>query len=302
MNAPDVEMTPRPLIRPGGPLATVVVGLLVALVRALPKRLREGLAKTAADIAFLLGIRRRVTLDNLRAAFPEWSEPERRSTARRAYRNMAVAALESLTSDEVPDDELESAVVVEDWGELGKALEAGGVLIASAHLGSWELLAEVMARRKVKVTAVVRPLAGAFNARVVKARQAAGVELILQRGALGNMIKAVRRGRCVVQLIDQALPPDDGVFVPFFGREVSTTPALSMAALRTKAPVFVALTAREGDALRFIFEGPIAVPDTGDRRADVTAHAAALTAVIERYIRRYPDQWLWLHRRWKHLR
>ena len=293
-------MTPRPLIRPGGPLATFFVGLIVGLVRLLPAWLRRGLATTAADLVFLLGIRRRVTFDNLRQAFPDWTEPERRRTARRAYRNMAVAALESLTSDQVPDTELEQAVVVDDWGELGRALGAGGVLIASAHLGSWELLAEVMARRKVKLTAVVRPLEGAFNAHVVTARQQAGVELILQRGALQNMIKAVRRGRCVVQLIDQALPPEAGVWVPFFGRDVSTTPALSMAALRTKAPVFVALTAREGETLRFFFEGPIPVPDTGDARADATAHTAQLTAIIERYVRRYPDQWLWLHRRWKH--
>jgi KDO2-lipid IV(A) lauroyltransferase len=102
-----------------------------------------------------------------------------------------------------------------------------------------------------------------------------------------------------VQLIDQSLPAEAGVFVPFFGRAASTTPALSMAALRTKAPVFVALAVREGERLRLLFEGPIPVPDTGDRRADVAAHTAQLTAILERYIRRYPEQWLWLHRRWK---
>lgn len=297
-----MKSSSRPLIRPGGPIASFFVAIVVGVVRALPDGFRRSIARGLASLAFALGIRRRVALDNLRSAFPDWSEDDRRATARRAYRNLAEAALESLTSDQISDAELEQAVVVDDWGALGKALDAGGVLIASAHLGSWELLAEVMARRKVRLTAVVRPLEGAFNARVVKARQDAGVELILQRGALQNMIKAVRRGRCVVQLIDQALPPEAGVPVPFFGRDVPTAPALSMTALRTKAPVFVALTARENGALKFHFEGPIPVPSTGDHRADVTAHTAQLTAIIERYVRRYPDQWLWLHRRWKFAR
>ncbi len=268
-------------------------------MRVLPLKLRRGLARLLANTAFLLGIRRRVAFDNLRAAFPEWPERDRRLTARLCYEHLARTALDSVCADLIPDAELERTVIVEDWGELGRALASGGVLIASAHLGSWELLAEVMARRKVKLSAVVRPLEGAFNAHVVAARQKAGVELILQRGALKNMIKAVRAGRCVVQLIDQSLPADAGVFVPFFGRPASTTPALSMAALRTKAPVFVVVSVRDGDQHRFFFEGPVPLPETGDRRADVTAHTAQLSAILERYIRRYPNQWLWLHRRWK---
>lgn len=290
---------PRPLIKPGGPIATLFAALLIGFVRLLPAWLRRGLARLLADTLYLFGLRRRVAWDNLRAAFPEWPEAQRRQTAHQAYRNLARTALDSVCADQISDAELEAAVVVDDWGALGRALESGGVLVASAHLGSWELLAEVMARRKVKVTAVVRPLEGAFNARVVAARQQAGVELILQRGAVKNMIKAVRAGRCVVQLIDQSLPASAGVFVPFFGRPASTTPAISMVALRTKAPVFVVVSVRDGDRHRFFFEGPVPLPETGDRRADVAAHTAELTRIIEGFVRRYPDQWLWLHRRWK---
>ncbi len=265
----------------------------------LPPRFRRGLARTLGLIVYGLGVRRRVALENLAHAFPEKSDGERRAIAKQAYQSLALAAVESLTASQLNDAQLDEAVTVENWGALGEALARGGVLVASAHFGSWELFAEVMARRKVKLTAVVRPLEGAFNAYVVKGRQEAGVELILQRGALGEMIKAVRRGRAVTQLIDQSVPKEQGLFVPFFGRPASTTGALSMAAMRTKAPVFVALAAREGDRMRLFFEGPIAMPQTGDRRADVTAHTAQLTAIIERYVRRYPAQWLWLHRRWK---
>jgi KDO2-lipid IV(A) lauroyltransferase len=292
-------VSPRPAIRQGGPVATLFAAAVVGLVRLLPRGLARALASMVGSALYALGIRRRVTLNNLAHAFPTKSDAERRAIARGAYGSLALAGLEAVTADQLSDAELERAVIVDDWGALGEALKQGGVLIASAHLGSWELFAEVMARRRVKLSAVVRPLEGAFNARVVEGRLKAGVELILQRGAVRAMIKGVRRGRCVVQLIDQSLPADHGVFVPFFGALTSTTPALSMAALRTGAPVFVALTVREGSSLRMLFEGPIAVPDSGDRRADVTAHTAELTAIIERYVRQYPDQWLWLHRRWK---
>lgn len=295
-------MTPaRPAVTPGGPVGRFFVGLTLRLVRSLSPRARERLAGFFAGLAWTLRIRRRVALDNLALAFPEKPADERAALARGAYRTMALAALEAVTSDLLPDAELQRAVSVVDWKGLDVLLDTRQpVLVASAHFGSWELFAEVMARRGIAFAAVVRPLAGAFNEWVVENRQRAGVELILQRGALGNMLKALKRGLAVVQLVDQSLPAKDGVFVPFFGRLTSTTPALSMAAIRSKAPVYVVLAARgEGGALSMSVEGPIPVPDTGDRRADLTAHTAAVTRVIEDAIRAKPDQWLWLHRRWK---
>ena len=241
-----------------------------------------------------------MALDNLRQALPEKSEAERLEIARGTYRNLALAALESVTSDLLTETEVAKRVEVVDWKGLDAVLAAKQpVLVASAHFGSWELFVELMTRRGFEVSAVVRPLTGAFNAWVVRNRQAAGLELILQRGALSSMLKALKRRRAVVQLIDQVLPAKEGVFVRFFGRLVSTTPALSMAAIRSKAPVYVVMAAREGEKLRMFVEGPIAVPDTGDRRADLTAHTALLTEAIEATIRKYPEQWLWLHRRWK---
>lgn len=265
---------------------------MIFLLRALPPSLRAGLARLVAWAAWSLGVRRRVALDNLAHAFPEKPEAERKAIARGAYRTMALAAVESIASD------LSADTVVCDspaWPGLEATLRAHQpVLIASAHFGSWESFAAVMARRQLAYSAVVRPLRGAFNARVVRAREQAGVELILQRGAMKGILSALKRGRGVVQLIDQSLPADHGVFVPFFGRPTCTTPSLSVAAKRTGAPVYVVMAAREATGLRMIVEGPIPLRD-----GDTTAHTAALTAAIERVIRQYPDQWLWLHRRWK---
>jgi KDO2-lipid IV(A) lauroyltransferase len=290
----------KPAVAQGGWFGRLAVGLVMRFLRALPGRGRKCVAGLVAWLAWTLRLRRRVALDNLAHAFPEKDEAERTRLAKAAYRSMALAALESVTSDILTDEEVARAVRVVDWKGLDVLVDQRRpVLIASAHFGSWELFAEVMARRGVPLAAVVRPLAGAFNEWVVRNRRRAGIELILQRGALGNMLKALKRGMVVVQLIDQALPAKDGIFVPFFGRLASTTPALSMAAIRSKAPVYVVLAAREGCALSMTVEGPFPVPDTGDRRADLIAHTARLTKVIEDAIRRRPEQWLWLHRRWK---
>jgi KDO2-lipid IV(A) lauroyltransferase len=296
-----VAAAPRkPDITPGGPLGRFAVGLLLRWVRWLSPDTRTALATALARVVWALGIRRAVALDNLRHALPEVDEAARRAIARGVYRSLALAAVEAVTSDLLPDEALARAVAVADWRGLDRLLDARQpVLLASAHLGSWELFAEVMARRGYVFSAVVRPLAGAFNEWVVKNRKAAGVELILQRGALKRMVSALERGRAVVQLIDQVLPAKDGVFVPFFGRLASTTPAIAMAARLTKAPVYVVAAVRDGEGLRMLVEGPVPMRHSADRDGDLVANTAALTSIIEAWIRQYPDQWLWLHRRWK---
>ncbi|MFT3707149.1 MAG: lysophospholipid acyltransferase family protein [Archangium sp.] len=278
--------------------AAIAVGL--GLIRALPRGIGVRFASFIGWLTWALYIRRRVALENLAHAFPEKSELERRLIARRAFRAMAIAMFESISSDQLSQQSLEQAVRVTDWKGLDTLLDSRQpVLIASAHLGSWELFAEVMARRGYVFSAVVRPLSGAFNEWLVKSRERAGVELIHPRGALRSMLKALKRGRAVVQLIDQALPTKEAVWVPFFGRPASTTPALSLAALRSGAPVYVVVAMREGDGLRMSVEGPVPMPQTSDRHAAVEAHVAELTRIIETKVREAPDQWLWLHRRWK---
>lgn len=285
-------------------LASLVSRAVIAAIAGLPLGLRRALARGIGLAAYALGIRRGVTLDNLGNAFPELSEKKRRKIARGAYINMAYAVMDGLSSKQLSDEDIARALVIEDWALVQSALDAGrGVLVASAHFGSWELLGHVVtqliARRGVKLLAVIRSLRGAINAELIESRRRSGMGFVATRGTILSSTRALRQGEMVVMLIDQVLPADRGVFVPFFGRPASTTPALTMAALRTGAPVFLFMSIREGDHLRMFVEGPFPVPNSGDRRRDIVEHTAALTQAIERYIRRYPEQWLWLHRRWK---
>ena len=239
-----------------------MVGMWVArlLVRLLSGLSMAGVGRTArvvGTLAYALGIRRKVTLDNLRAAFPERPEAELRRIARGAYINMARAFLEGLAAAGWSAEQVAASVVIPDPEPLFSAqAQHKGVLIVTGHFGSWELMGEAMARKGVPVHCVVRPLKGALNAELVAARVRHGIRLIPPRGALRGMVHALRKGAVVTTLIDQAMPPDQGVFVPFFGRLASTNPSLSWAALRSGAPVLVVMGVHEGDRIRLVMEGP----------------------------------------------
>jgi KDO2-lipid IV(A) lauroyltransferase len=280
-------------------LSRAAAGLLVRLLQALPSGAVDALARGVAACAYALGIRRRVTLDNLAHAFPERSAEELRALARGAYANMARVVVDALRTLGASRAELLAEVQVDDFGPVDRALAAGkGLLVATAHLGSWEMFGAAMAQR-VPLHAVVRPLRGGVNARLVEARQRAGLKLIPERGALASMVGALRKNEVVAMLLDQAIGGKHALFVPFFGRPAATTPALSMAAMRTGAPTLVVVALRENGRLRFRVEGPFEVTESGDRQRDLRDHTAQVTAALERLIRDAPDQWLWLHRRWK---
>jgi KDO2-lipid IV(A) lauroyltransferase len=262
---------------------------------------RRLLARAVGRLAYQLGIRRSVTLDNLGHAFPELSQVERDRIAVGAYRNMAVSVLEALYSNRVRRDELEGLLTLENWSKVEAALAEGrGLLVATAHFGSWELLGELLARRGIRLRAVVRPLKGALNARLMRNRVASGMGLIPPRGAIRETLRALKRGEVVSYLIDQGLASKSALHVPFFGRPAATTPALALAAVRTGAPVLVVMAAREGERLRVMVEGPFRAAPGTDVDASLMALTGQVTAAVEALIRRYPEQWLWLHRRWKY--
>jgi Kdo2-lipid IVA lauroyltransferase/acyltransferase len=289
----------RPALVQSTVLSRAAAGVLVRLLQALPSGAVDALARAVAGLAYALGIRRRVTKDNLARAFPERSALERRAIARAAYANMARVVVDALRTLGASREQLLAEVQVDDFGPVERALAGGkGLLVATAHLGSWELFGAAMAQR-VPLHAVVRPLRGGLNARLVEARERAGLKLIPGRGALAGTVAALRRNEVVAMLVDQAIGGKHALFVPFFGRPAAMTPALSMAALRTGAPTLVVVALREGGRLLFRVEGPFEVPRTGDRQQDLWTHAARVTAALEAIIRQTPEQWLWLHRRWK---
>ncbi len=291
---------------PPGPVVAFLTRFVWAFLTWLSPESRDALARFMGNLAYTLGIRRRVALENLAMAMPEKSEAERREIARGAYINMSRVVLESLPGGErLPADWAEQGVEGEEaWRALKAHVDTGkGVLMVTAHFGNWELLGDMLIRWGVPLDALVRPLKGALNTRIAENRVRVGAGLIYPRGAIQEIIEAVNRGESPFMLLDQALPAKAAVFVPFFGKLASTTPAMAVAAQRTGAPVFVVMGVRNGRGgarFRLEVEGPILPPAPGEAADPITEHTARVTAALERCIRKYPEQWMWLHRRWKY--
>jgi KDO2-lipid IV(A) lauroyltransferase len=246
---------------------------------------------------------RRLALENLAAAFPDWTEDQRASVGRSAMVNLGRAAMEMLMLFRRRRTRIEEWCAIEDEMRLREALSGGrGVVFVTGHTGNWELLAALVARRGYPATVVATPV---YDPRLddllVAARAAQGVETI-SRGsssAARQLLSALRRNSFLGMLIDQDTDVD-GAFVPFFGRPAYTPTGAAALALRTGAAVVCGFLVREGAIRhRLIVQGPITLIRTGDHQRDVVENTALFTGLIERHIRAFPDQWVWFHRRWK---
>lgn len=275
--------------------------------RPVPRWLRRtlyALGALLASLVWLLGVRRRVVLANLRLAFPEKGEAERRAIAHRTYRNLGRLAPEFLLVPRLTRAELDQVFVYDGWERYEAARARGkGVIACTAHFGNFELLAAAHTLRGVPITMVTRKMGkSGANDLWRRGRARAGVEdLVVKRGeTLAAARRALAAGRVLGYVIDQNQPRRRAVFPTFFGVPAATSPTPAVLARRTGAAVLFLLAVPMGDGRhRVLIEGPLELPDTGDHREDALRFMQDLNDRLERRVREHPDQWYWLHRRWK---
>jgi KDO2-lipid IV(A) lauroyltransferase len=277
-------------------------GVLYGLARVLPRRALLGLGGLVGSVASRFeSARRGVTLSNLRAALGEQlEEPQLRRIARACWRHFGRISFETLGLRVSPES-IADFVEVEGLEHARAAYAKGrGVLLFTGHYGHWELLNLVHGALGMKMTVVVRPIDNPWIDRTINAlRRRTGNEVIRKRDAAREMLRTLRAGGAVGLLIDQDAR-HQGVFVPFFGRPASTTPALALVALRTGVPVIPFYCRPVGDGrYRLTYEPPVELPSGEDREDDVVRLTARCTAILESWVRREPEYWLWMHRRWK---
>jgi Kdo2-lipid IVA lauroyltransferase/acyltransferase len=278
--------------------------LLGWLLARIPHRWLAALGAALGALVWTLGIRRRVALENLRLAFPEKSEAERREIARSTYRNLGQMIPEFVRVPFLPPEELERMFVYEGWERLEEAAARGkGVIACTGHFGNFDLLAAAHSLRGTPVTMISRPMgrSGANDLwRSIRSRS--GVQdLVVSRGStLSAAVRAIRGGRVLGYVIDQNQQLRHAIFPTFFGVPAATAPTPAVLAMRSGAAVVFALSVPLGDGRhKVILEGPLEPPDTGDRERDVLAFMQDLNDRLERWVRIHPDRWYWLHRRWK---
>jgi KDO2-lipid IV(A) lauroyltransferase len=273
------------------------------LARVLPRRALLGLGASVGSLAGRLDRRHvRIARDNLAAAYGDAVSPgERERILRACWRHFGRITFDALAFPKLSRAALGSILKVEGLDNARAALAAGrGALIFSAHYGHWEAGAYAMGLLDIPFAVIARPLDNpALDRRLIQLRSGTGNAVIPKRRAVRETMRALARGAGVAILIDQDAGAD-GVFVPYFGRAASTTPTLALLALRTEAPIVPIFARVEPDGTITVhIEPAVPVRPTDDREADVRSLTAACTAIVERWVRRNPEQWLWMHRRWK---
>jgi len=277
-------------------------GALAAL--PLGAALRAG--EAAALVAYVLDRpHRHVGMRNLAIAFPEKPVRERRRILRASFLNLGRMAAELARLPRLSAERLRDMVrfVDEEWWREATSWERStGVLVLSGHFGNWELLVFAHGLRGHPVHMVHRAIANPLLDRWLNALRArAGTRTIRKRHAARAVLAALHERGLLVLPFDQNSTRGLGVFVDFFGVPASTNAGLARIALRTDAPIVPAFIVREGRSARHrVHVLPIMqVERTGDPRADVVRNTQRFSAVFEDMVRRHPEQWLWMHKRWK---
>ncbi len=277
--------------------------LVLACFQRVPGPLRKGLFTGLFSLFYRFVPRQRlIAAYNLRRAFPEKSDAEIVRLSREVYRNLGIMAAEFFAIPLLTRENIGELVEAEGLEHCRRALEKGrGVLFFTAHFSNWELSAVAMSLLVKPVGAIYRPLdSGLLDRIVLRVRSATGNIPIPKERAMRAILRHLKQDGILGIMLDQNMAWNEGVFVDFFGRPACTTSGLALLALHTGAPVLPGYILRLPDGRYRLVIGPeVEITRSGDRDADILANTQRFTKVIEEIVRRYPEQWLWIHQRWK---
>jgi KDO2-lipid IV(A) lauroyltransferase len=283
---------------------SILARFFTAIALLLPRSGALSFGRLVGWLIFKLDKKHRlVCLNNLDIAFGDTLERRRKEEiVKNTFRNFGAFLFELLRLPRMSREKLGKIAEIKGLARLKKAYGKNkGVLLFTAHLGNWELMGIHQGTLGFPLNVVARPLDNhVLNRMLDRRRTLYGNRVIKKRNALPDILRALRKGEGVAILIDQNVQRKEGVFVDFFGKKACTTPALAAIALRTGAAIIPAFAVPTADGkYLFIYEKELIYRKSGDHQRDILEITARATRVIEDYVRRYPDCWLWMHRRWK---
>jgi len=278
--------------------------LVLKTVGILPRSMARALAVFV--IATLLRLRpklRRAAEFNLQLAFPEWGEQQRSDTIRRMVRHLGRMAAEFARLPKLTRENVEQLVILDGHENFLAGQRRGkGVLYLTGHIGAWELSSSAHALYGYPLHYMARPLDNVrLDALTNRYRCASGNRPIFKNESARATLKILKEAGTVGILADQNTMPAEGVFVDFFGKPACTTAGLARVALHTDAAVVPGYAVWDESLrkYRLRFEPPVELIRTGDAERDIFENTQKFAKVIEDVIRKYPDQWVWVHKRWK---
>ena len=285
-------------------LEYALVWPVVKILGALPRPLARALGLLLAGAVYHLHRRlRKVGLRNLEIAYPDMAAAERRRIVRGVFVSLGRQLAEFCRFPRYTRDNVAQVALYEGFENFDAAQRRGkGVLFLTAHLGGWEVGSFVHSIHGHRLRIVVRALDNPYIDRLVERyRTLHGNSTFDKQDFARGLISAMRAGETVGLLMDQNMTQPAGVFVDFFGVPACTASGIARVALHTDASVVPAFTVWDDvrRKYRITFAPRLALPKTGDGERDVVNATQLFTSVIEEYVRKNPDQWLWVHRRWK---
>lgn len=276
----------------------------IKVLGLMPRPLSRAFAIAIAQVVYLLHFRlRQVGMRNLAMVFPEKSLAERRRILRGVFSSLGRQLAELCQFPRYTPENVDHVVVYDGLENYERAYAQGkGVLFLTAHFGGWELSAFTHSLHGHWLHVVMRPMDNEYLDRLLQSyRTMHGNKTVNKDDFVRGLLAAMRAGETVGILMDTNMTPPQGIFVDFFGIPACTASGLARIALRTDAAVVPGFTIWDPalKKYRLRFDPALDLVRTGHLEADIAANTQMFTKVIENYVRKYPDQWLWVHRRWK---
>ncbi|MBI5587586.1 MAG: lysophospholipid acyltransferase family protein [Deltaproteobacteria bacterium] len=273
------------------------------LIGHLPVFLTGALAKLFGSLAYrLAGRHRKTAMENLERAFGEGlTLREKERLAKKVFDNLAVMFFEFMRIPWLKPFDINRLYEVEGIENLKEALEKKkGVMIMTAHFGNWEMIAAYYGLTGNPIDIVARDLDNPTVDEFVKwARTRSGNRVVSKNRAMRRLLRTLSNNGIIGILLDQNVASNEGVFVDFFGSPACTNKGPALLAAASGAAIVPTFIVREGNKHRIIIGKEVEPGRTGDKERDALETTARCTKVIEEMIRKHPDHWFWVHRRWK---
>jgi KDO2-lipid IV(A) lauroyltransferase len=277
--------------------------LILASFRLIPLGIRKVIFRALFRLFYHLSVKQRlIALSNLKRAYPEKDMEEITEIAKGVYRHIAIVAAEFFELPSITKENLHEWVEFDGLENFEKASEQKkGILSIVAHFGNWELMAVAVPLGARPMSIVYRPLDNPTLDNLTAWMRTKDGNTLIPKGGSGRTItRLLGENRIIGILSDQNVDKYEGVFVDFFGRPACTAVGLAVLALRTSAPVLPAFMARMPDGkYRFIVQPAVEITRTDDYESDLQVNTQRFTKIVEDMVRQYPDQWFWIHQRWK---
>ena len=276
----------------------------IKILGVLPRSLSRAFAIVISQVVYLLHFRlRQVGMRNLAMVFPDKSVEDRKRILRGEFTSLGRQLAELCQFPRYTKENIDEVVVYDGLENYQRAYARGkGVLFLTAHFGGWELSAFAHSLHGHWVNIVMRPMDNEYLDRLLQSyRTMHGNKVVPKDDFVRGLLAAMKAKETVGILMDTNMTPPQGVFVDFFGIAACTASGLARIALRTDAAVVPGFTIWDSELgkYRLRFDPAVELVRTGDLEADIVTNTQRFTKVIEDYVRKYPDQWLWVHRRWK---